>query len=85
VEAGEGGRGDHSRVIGRKSAAREEDLDASGFTACFEGAAEQCVCSDATRNENCGGRGLFGGREGAIAKISDDGILKLADESERQR
>ena len=83
VEAREGGGGDHSGVIGGEGATREEDLDAGGLAALFESVTELCVCGDATRNENRGGAALFGGSEGAIAKVADDGILKFADEGER--
>ena len=85
VEAREGGGGDHGGVIGREGATREEDLDAGGLAALFESVTELCVCGDATRNENRGGAALFGGSEGAIAKIADDGILKFTDKAERLR
>ena len=60
-------------------------MDAGGLAALFESVAELCVCGDATRNENRGGTGLFGGSEGAIAKVADDGILKFTDKAERLR
>jgi len=82
VEAREGCCGDHGGVIGREGATRKEGLDAGGFAALLEGVAELCVCGDSAGNKNRGGAGLFGGSEGAIAKVADNGILKFADERE---
>src|SRR5207237_205681 len=43
------------------------------------------VCRGAGTNENRGGAAVVGGREGAMGKVADDGILKFTGEAERLR
>ena len=53
--------------------------------ALLERGAELRVGGDAAGDEDAGGVELLGGEHGAIDEIADDGVLELANESERLR